>query len=67
MSARGQVFGNLYLTEKLDAGAFTDRDERALVMLAGQAGVAIGNARLYQEAHDRTRRLSQCARSPPPS
>jgi signal transduction histidine kinase len=57
VSARGQVFGNLYLTEKQDAEAFTDRDERALVMLAGQAGVAIENARLYQEAHNRTRRL----------
>ena len=41
VSARGQVFGNLYLTEKQDAAAFTDQDERALVMLAGQAGVAI--------------------------
>src|SRR5919199_1806324 len=57
VSARGQVFGNLYLTEKQDAGAFTDQDERALVMLAGQAGVAIENARLYQDAHDRARRL----------
>jgi signal transduction histidine kinase len=57
VSARGQVFGNLYLTEKQDAEAFTDQDERALVMLAGQAGVAIENARLYQEAHDRARRL----------
>jgi GAF domain-containing protein len=55
VSARGQVFGNLYLTEKQDAEAFTDQDERALVMLAGQAGVAIENARLYQEAHDRAR------------
>jgi signal transduction histidine kinase len=57
VSARGQVFGNLYLTEKQDAEAFTDQDEQALVMLAGQAGVAIENARLYQEAQDRARRL----------
>jgi signal transduction histidine kinase len=57
VSARGHVFGNLYLTEKQDAEAFTDEDERALAMLAGQAGVAIENARLYQEAHDRARRL----------
>jgi len=57
VSARGQVFGNLYLTEKHDAEAFTDEDERALVMLAGQAAVAIENARLYEEAHDRARRL----------
>jgi GAF domain-containing protein len=57
VSARGRVFGNLYLTEKHDAEAFTDEDERALVMLASQAGVAIENARLYEEAHDRARRL----------
>jgi signal transduction histidine kinase len=57
VSARGRVFGNLYLTEKQDAEVFTDDDERALVMLAGQAGVAIENARLYEEARDRARRL----------
>src|SRR5215211_3882597 len=57
VSARGLVFGNLYLTEKQDAAAFTDQDERALVMLAGQAGVAIENARLFEEARDRARRL----------
>jgi signal transduction histidine kinase len=57
VSARGRVFGNLYLTEKQDTEAFTDQDERALVMLAGQAGVAIENARLYEEARDRARRL----------
>ena len=57
VSARGRVFGNLYLTEKHDVEAFTDEDERALVMLASQAGVAIENARLYEAAHDRARRL----------
>jgi signal transduction histidine kinase len=57
VSARGRVFGNLYLTEKQDAEVFTDEDQRALVMLAGQAGVAIENARLFEEARARARRL----------
>jgi signal transduction histidine kinase len=57
VAARGRVFGNLYLTEKQNAEAFTGQDQRALVMLAGQAGVAIENARLYEEAHERARRL----------
>ncbi|HEV8165582.1 MAG TPA: GAF domain-containing protein, partial [Actinomycetota bacterium] len=47
--ARGQVFGNIYLTEKRDAAAFDADDERALVILAAQAGVAVENARLYEE------------------
>jgi len=57
VSARGRVFGNLYLTEKQDAAAFDADDERALVVLAAQAGVAVANARLYQQASDRARRL----------
>ncbi len=48
--ARGRVFGNIYLTEKQGAQAFTDEDERALRVLATQAGVAVENARLYEEA-----------------
>ena len=48
--ARGQIFGNIYLTEKQGASAFTDEDERALVVLATQAGVAVENARLYEES-----------------
>ena len=47
--ARGQVFGNLYLTEKAGGAAFTEEDERAVQVLATQAGVAIENARLYEE------------------
>jgi signal transduction histidine kinase len=57
VTARGRVFGNLYLTQKQDAAAFDDDDERALVVLAAQAGVAIANARLYEQASDRARRL----------
>jgi signal transduction histidine kinase len=45
--SRGQVFGNLYLTEKEGGGSFTEEDERLAVALAAQAGVVIDNARLY--------------------
>ena len=44
------VFGNLYLTNKLDGGEFTDDDEDVLVTLAVAAGVAVRNARLYEQA-----------------
>ncbi|HYN18915.1 MAG TPA: GAF domain-containing protein, partial [Actinomycetes bacterium] len=57
VTARGQVFGNLYLTEKQDAEDFEADDERALVLLAAQAGGAIQNAQLYEEARDRAQRL----------
>jgi signal transduction histidine kinase len=55
--ARGQVFGNIYLTEKRGAGGFDADDERALVILAAQAGVAVENARLNQELEARVQRL----------
>jgi signal transduction histidine kinase len=57
VTARGRVFGNLYLTEKQHAEAFSEDDERALVVLAAQAGVAIENAWLYEQVHERAERL----------
>jgi len=57
VTARGQVYGNLYLTEKRDGEDFDADDERALILLATQAGVAIENAYLYEQAQDRARRL----------
>jgi len=48
--SRGQVFGNLYLTEKEGGGSFTGEDERLAIALAAQAGVAVDNARLYELA-----------------
>ena len=55
--ARGRVYGNLYLTEKQGGRDFDADDERALILLAAQAGVAIENAQLYEETQDRARRL----------
>jgi signal transduction histidine kinase len=50
---RGNVYGNLYLTEKRGGTDFSEEDERAAVTLAAQAGVAIENARLFEEAQER--------------
>jgi signal transduction histidine kinase len=45
---RDTVFGNLYLTDKTTAEAFTDIDEELVVALAAAAGIAIENARLHE-------------------
>jgi signal transduction histidine kinase len=49
---RDQVFGNLYLTDKTIAEAFTDVDEELVVGLAAAAGVAIDNARLHTKVQE---------------
>ena len=54
---RGRVFGNLYLTEKRH-GEFTAEDEAVLTALAGAAGIAVDNARLYEESEVRRRWLT---------
>ncbi|MFJ8801936.1 GAF domain-containing protein [Streptomyces sp. NPDC102487] len=52
---RDEVFGNLYLTEKRSAKEFDTEDEAVLSTLAVAAGVAIENARLYEETRLRER------------
>ena len=49
---RGEVFGNLYLTDKQSAEVFTDVDEELTVALAAAAGIAIENARLHARVRD---------------
>jgi signal transduction histidine kinase len=48
--ARRGVFGNLYLTEKIDAATFTDADEHMAVLLAAITASAVENARLHEES-----------------
>ena len=50
---RGEVFGNLYLTEKRTGTGFTSEDERTVMALAAAAAVAIENARLYERTRQR--------------
>ncbi|WP_329793931.1 GAF domain-containing protein [Lentzea sp. DG1S-22] len=54
---RDEVFGNLYMTEKIDAAEFTADDEAVLQALAAAAGIAIENARLFERSRMRERWL----------
>lgn len=45
----GEVLGNLYLTDKIDAAGFSESDQRLVEMLAAHAAIAIQNANLYEQ------------------
>ncbi|MFE5897630.1 GAF domain-containing protein [Streptomyces sp. NPDC056488] len=52
---QGEIFGNLYLAEKRGGDGFNDYDVHMVRVLATEAGIAIGNARLYEAARQRER------------
>jgi signal transduction histidine kinase len=54
---RGVAYGNLYLTEKQGGDDFSEEDEELVTLLAGQAAVAIENARLYEASTRWSRQL----------
>lgn len=54
---RDEVYGNLYLTEKRDGSAFDEEDQVLVTALSAAAGVAIDNARLFDESQRQQRWL----------
>jgi signal transduction histidine kinase len=54
---RGVAYGNLYLTEKEHGEDFTEDDQELVSLLAGQAAVAVENARLYEASMRWSRQL----------
>ncbi|WP_324614438.1 GAF domain-containing SpoIIE family protein phosphatase [Streptomyces sp. MMG1121] len=48
ISVRGEIYGDLYLSERLDGEPFDLHDENVVVALAGAAGIAIENVRLFE-------------------
>jgi signal transduction histidine kinase len=50
VEARGEVYGNLYLTNRHGGQGFTDDDVKLVKTLAAVAGVAIDHARLHEDA-----------------
>jgi len=53
IAVRGEIYGNLYMTEKQGADEFDEPDEEAALTLATWAGIAIENARLYTSLSER--------------
>ena len=51
LRVRGEVFGNLYLTDK--PGGFDADDQASIEAMAAAASVAVDNARLYRSARNR--------------
>ncbi len=52
IKVRDEVYGNLYLTDKIGWSEFTSDDEALVSALAVAAGIAIENARLHRRAQD---------------
>jgi signal transduction histidine kinase len=52
IKVRDEVYGNLYLTDKIGWSEFTGDDEALVEALALAAGVAVENARLHQRAEE---------------
>ena len=52
IKVRGEVYGNLYLTDKIGWSEFADDDEALVGALALAAGIAIENTRLHQRVQE---------------
>ena len=52
ITVRGEVYGILYLTDKIGRSEFTEDDEALVGALAVSAGIAIENARLYRRVRE---------------
>jgi signal transduction histidine kinase len=59
---RGEVWGNLYLTEKTRGEPFSDADEESIIILADWAAIAIENAKLYASVDERRNNLERAVR-----
>ena len=59
---RGEVYGNLYLTEKEGGEEFSERDEELLSVLAEWAAIAIENARAHTAVDERRVELERAVR-----
>jgi signal transduction histidine kinase len=50
--AGGEILAELFLSEKVDGGPFTDDDQRLVEMLAAHAALAVVNAQLHERARE---------------
>ncbi len=58
----GEVYGNLYLTDRADGQEFDERDEELVAVLAEWAAIAIDNARTHRRITSRGAELERALR-----
>ncbi len=59
IKGREHIYGDLYMSEKVDGGDFTEDDERIAVLLAAQAAAAIESAQLLESLQTLHRQRDQ--------
>ncbi|MEU3184028.1 GAF domain-containing SpoIIE family protein phosphatase [Streptomyces sp. NPDC006923] len=59
ITVQGRVYGNLYLSERLDGQPFDSHDEEVIEALAGAAAVAIEKASLYERVRSEAERFQR--------
>ncbi|HEX4813582.1 PP2C family protein-serine/threonine phosphatase [Nonomuraea sp. NPDC049480] len=59
INIRGKIYGDLYVSERLDGRPFDAHDETLIIALAGAAGLAIDDARLYEQTRRDAERLQR--------
>jgi signal transduction histidine kinase len=58
ISAYGRPVGQIYLTDRLGAGSFTEEDQNLAELLAAHAAAALENARLFRQVREREAELA---------
>ncbi|MEU3630536.1 GAF domain-containing SpoIIE family protein phosphatase [Streptomyces fradiae] len=59
ITVRGEIYGDLYLSDRLDGRPFDAHDQDIVVALAGAAGIAIENARLFERVRSGAERFQR--------
>src|SRR3990170_1464125 len=62
---RGEVIGNLFLTNKIGAAEFSKEDQQAIEMLAVHAAIAYKHAKLYERVQTKHHRLETVLENSP--
>ncbi|SDN12512.1 PP2C family protein-serine/threonine phosphatase [Streptomyces wuyuanensis] len=59
ISVRGEIYGDLYLSERRDGRPFDAHDENIVIALASAAGIAIESARLFEQVRARAEQFQR--------
>ncbi|MFF4210299.1 PP2C family protein-serine/threonine phosphatase [Streptomyces sp. NPDC001796] len=59
ITVRGEIYGDLYLSERRDGRAFDVHDENIVVALAGAAGIALENVHLFEQVRNTSEKFQR--------